>query len=197
MAATSEADFAMKLHTIVCSTRPNRVGPHIGRWFDRLAQAHGGFEAELVDLADFNLPLFDEPQHPRFQNYQHDHTKAWAASVAAADAFVFVTPEYNFSPPPSFVNAIDYLLVEWWHKPASFVSYGGASGGLRSAQAAKLLLTAVKIMPIPEMVAIPMVGQHLKEGGFVATDGHEAAAKAALDELARWAEALKGLRARL
>ena len=187
----------MKLHTIVCSTRPNRIGPIIGRWFDGIAQAHDGFDAELVDLADFNLPLFDEPHHPRLRNYQHDHTKAWAASVAAADAFVFVMPEYNYSPAPSFVNAIDYLFFEWLHKPASFVSYGGASGGLRSVQTAKLQLTAVKIMPIPEMVAIPMVGQHLKEEGFMATDGHASAAKAALDELVRWAAALRDLRAKL
>lgn len=185
----------MKLHTIVCSTRPNRIGPAIGRWFHGVAQAHGGFEAELVDLADFNLPVFDEPHHPRLKNYQHDHTKAWSASVAAADAFVFVTPEYNYAPPPSFVNAVDYLFSEWNHKPASFVSYGGASGGLRAVQMEKLILTTVKVMPIPEGVALPMAGLSINaETGFTATDAQAAAAKAALDELARWARALKGLR---
>lgn len=185
----------MKLHTIVCSTRPNRIGHHIGKWFDGVAKAHGGFEAELVDLADFRLPIFDEPNHPRLRNYQNDHTKAWAASVAAADAYVFVLPEYNFNPPPSFVNAVDFLFFEWNHKPASFVTYGGASGGLRSAQTAKLMLTAVKVMPIPEQVAIPMVGQHLTpDTGLTATDAHNNAAKATLDELARWSKALKGLR---
>ena len=126
---------------------------------------------------------------------QNDHTKAWSASVAAADAYVFVLPEYNFNPPPSFVNAVDFLFFEWNHKPASFVTYGGASGGLRSAQTAKLMLTAVKVMPIPEQVAIPMVGQHLTpDAGLAATDAHNNAAKATLDELVRWSSALKVMR---
>jgi NAD(P)H-dependent FMN reductase len=185
----------MKLHTILISTRPTRLGHHIAEWFNGIATAHGGFEAELIDLADFNLPVFDEPKHPRFRDYQHDHTKAWSASVDAADAFVFVTPEYNYMPPPSFVNAVDYLVHEWAHKPAAFVSYGGPSGGLRAVQMEKLMLVGLKVMPIPEGVALPMFHQQLEaEKGFVGNDGQTAAAKAALDELARWAEALKGLR---
>lgn len=186
----------MKLNVIICSTRPGRIGPSVGRWFHGAAQAHGGFEAELVDLAAFNLPVFDEPHHPRLRNYQHDHTKAWSASVEAADAFVFVTPEYNFSPPPAFVNALNYLFFEWNHKPASFVSYGGASGGLRAVQMEKLMLTSVKIMPIPEAVAIPTVGLQIDaEKVFTPTEGQAKAAPGMLDELARWAGALKPLRA--
>lgn len=186
----------MKLNVIICSTRLGRIGPSVGRWFHGAAQAHGGFEAELVDLAAFNLPVFDEPHHPRLRNYQHDHTKAWSASVEAADAFVFVTPEYNFSPPPAFVNALNYLFFEWNHKPASFVSYGGASGGLRAVQMEKLMLTSVKIMPIPEAVAIPMVGLQIDaEKVFTPTEGQARAAPGMLDELARWAGALKPLRA--
>ena len=106
----------LKLHTIVCSTRPSRLGPKIAEWFDAIAQGHDGFDAELVDLARFELPVFDEPKHPRLRDYAHDHTKAWSASVDAADAFVFVTPEYNYGPPPSFVNAVNYLFHEWNYK---------------------------------------------------------------------------------
>ena len=77
--------------------------------------------AGLVDLADFNLPVYDEPNHPRLRQYVHDHTKAWSASVEAAAAFVFVTPEYNYFAPPALMNALDYLLHEWSYKsrPAS------------------------------------------------------------------------------
>src|SRR5699024_2482249 len=112
--------MTLTLHTIICSTRPGRIGPAVGDWFHGVAVAHGGFEAVRVDLADFNLPIFDEPKHPRLQQYQHDHTKRWSESVAAADAFVFVTPEYNFNPPPSLVNALDYLSLEWNYKPCAF-----------------------------------------------------------------------------
>ena len=78
--------MSLKLHVIICSTRPGRVGPAGARWFHGCARQHGGFDAELVDLADFKLPLYDEPVHPRMQQYEHEHTKRWSASVAAADA---------------------------------------------------------------------------------------------------------------
>lgn len=185
----------LKLNVIVCSTRPGRVGPAVGRWFHAVASTHEAFEAELVDLAEANLPLYDEPHHPRLQTYEHAHTRAWAASVDSADAYVFVTPEYNFGPPPSLVNALDYVYREWNYKPAGFVSYGGVSGGMRAVQSAKLMLTSVKVMPMVEQVAVPMVGQHLDaEKAFQPAEAHEKAAAALLTELARWAAALKAMR---
>ncbi len=187
--------MALKLHTIIASTRPGRIGPGVAKWFNDFAVAHGGFEAKLVDLADFRLPVFDEPEHPMKQAYKHDHTKRWAASVAEADAFVFVTPEYNFSPPPSLVNAMAYLSREWNYKPAGYVSYGGVSGGLRAVQAARLMATTVKMMPIPEGVPIPNVFAHLGEdGSFKANELVNAGAKTLLDELAKWAAALRPMR---
>src|ERR1700759_104075 len=130
--------MALKLQTIIASTRPGRVGPAIGEWFNNFAKAHGQFDAELVDLASFNLPLYDETHHPMRRQYEHEHTKKWSASVNAADAFVFVLPEYNYTPPPSFSNAIVYLYWEWNKKPVAFVSYGGVTAGMRSSQAARL-----------------------------------------------------------
>lgn len=187
--------MSLKLNVIVCSTRPGRVGPSVGKWFEGFARAHGGFDVELVDLATFDLPVYDEPHHPRLRKYEKAHTQAWAASVDAADAFVFVTPEYNYFAPPSFVNAVNYLFHEWNYKPASFVSYGGMSGGVRAVQSEKSLLTTVKVMPIPEQVALPMVGQQIDaEKVFTANAGNELAATATLNELVRWATALKTLR---
>src|SRR5699024_7105059 len=133
-----ERNMQPKLHVIISSTRPGRVGPSVARWFHEYACHHGGFEAELVDLADFNLPVYDEPAHPRLGQYEHEHTKRWSASVAAADAYVFVAPEYNYSPTPALVNALDFVYNEWNYKPCGFVSYGGVSGGLRAVQAARL-----------------------------------------------------------
>lgn len=184
----------LKLHTVICSTRPTRIGPVVASWFQEIAAGHGQFDASLVDLKDFDLPVFDEPEHPRLQRYVHEHTKRWAASVSAADAFVFVTPEYNFGPPPALLNALNYLFLEWSYKPAAFVSYGGASGGMRSVQVGKLTLTALKMMPIPEAVAIPMVWNSVADGKLTVPEGQTKAATAMLDELARWAEALKPLR---
>jgi NAD(P)H-dependent FMN reductase len=185
-----------QLHTLIASTRPGRVGPSVAQWFHEFAVADGKFEAELVDLADFNLPLYDEPYHPTLKKYQHEHTKRWSASVEAADAFVIVTPEYNFNPPPSLVNALDYLYGEWNYKPVAFVSYGGVSGGMRSVQSAKQLVTTLKMVPLVEAVTIPSVNQHLSESGvFTPNELHQKSAAALLSELHRWSEALKTLRA--
>jgi NAD(P)H-dependent FMN reductase len=184
-----------RLSIVVASTRPGRVGPVIAEWVHRVAEADGRFDARMEDLADYRLPVFDEPRHPRFKDYQHEHTRRWSATVGASDAFVFVTPEYNFSTPPALVNAIDFLYQEWACKPAAFVSYGGVSGGLRGVQMTKQLLTALKVMPLPDGVVIPMVSDRLKDGTFVSLEQQEAGARAMFAELHRWALALRPLRA--
>lgn len=185
----------LKLHIIIASTRPGRVGPSVARWFDGFARAHGGFDVELLDLADFRLPLYDEPVHPNKAQYEHDHTRRWSRSVAAADAYIFVTPEYNYFPTPALVNALDYVYREWNYKPCGFVSYGGVSGGLRAVQAVKLQVTTLKMMPMMEGVTIPRVASQIKDGVFTSNEHIDRSAKALLDELLRWATALRPMRA--
>lgn len=187
--------MALKLHTIIFSTRPGRVGPAIGSWFNDFANEQGQFESSLVDLADFNLPVYDEPRHPRMQQYEHEHTKAWSRSVAAADAYAFVIPEYNFCPSPAFINALDYVYSEWNYKPCGFVSYGGVSGGLRSAQVSKQLVTTLKMMPMVEGVMVQMPWELIDDNKtFNASEHHESSGKAMLEEMAKWAQALKAMR---
>lgn len=187
--------MTLKLHIIICSTRPGRVGPAVARWFADFARSDSKFDVELVDLADFRLPVYDEPVHPVMQQYQHAHTKNWSASVAAADAYVFVTPEYNYNPPPALSNALNYVYKEWNYKPCAFVSYGGVSGGLRAVQAAKLLVTTLKMMPMVEGVMVPMVVRQLDEDGqFRSNELIDAAAATMLGELERWAQGLQAMR---
>lgn len=185
----------MKLLVVVASTREERVGHLIADWAMDQARAHGKFQPELADLKAVNLPMLDEPEHPRLGKYRHAHTRAWSATVAAADAFLFVVPEYNYAMPPALLNAIDYLFHEWAYKPAGFVSYGGISGGVRSVQSAKPVLTSMKIMPVPEAVSIPFVRNFLKEGRFAGEETQAKSATAMLDELHKWAGALAPLRA--
>jgi NAD(P)H-dependent FMN reductase len=184
----------LKLAVITVSTRSTRVGAHVARWFAGFAAGHGAFDVRAVDLKEVNLPLFDEPKHPRLGEYEHAHTKAWSAIVNAADAFAFVTPEYNYAAPPSLINALDYLHREWFYKPAGFVSYGGLAGGTRAVQHAKQVVTSLKIMPMAEGVAIPFVTNHIENAEFKTTAGFDTSAKVLLDELHRWAVALKTLR---
>lgn len=183
-----------RLSIIITSTRPERQGTAVADWFVAQATAHAGFDCALVDLAEVNLPLFDEPKHPKLGEYVHPHTRAWSQTVAASDAFVFILPEYNHFPPPAFVNAIDFLLSEWAYKAAGFVSYGGISGGTRASELAKLQLTTVKVMPMFEQVTLPMIGKLVQNGKLTSAPHLEAAAKGMLDELLRWTTALQTLR---
>ncbi|GHD16325.1 NADPH-dependent FMN reductase [Tianweitania populi] len=187
--------MALKLKIIIGSTRPSRLGPKVAQWFEGAAREHGKFEVELLDLADFNLPVFDEPKHPRMRDYSHDHTKKWSAAIEPADAYVFVTPEYNYYPPSSLINALDYLVLEWGRKPAAVVSYGGISGGLRATEALRPLLATLNMMPIPQALPVPLFGTMIGEDGvFRPTDPIAQGVKPMLDELAIWAEGLQAMR---
>jgi NAD(P)H-dependent FMN reductase len=183
------------LQIISASTRPGRKGIAVARWVQQLAREHGGFDVELVDLAEVDLPVFDEPNHPRLQQYVHQHTKDWSATVARADAYVFVTPEYNHSYPAGLKNALDYLSAEWADKAAGLVSYAGVSAGLRAATAIKPVLAALRMLPVVEAVSVPFFAQFLTEDEeFVPNTELEAGGKAMLDELLRVTGALRPLR---
>jgi NAD(P)H-dependent FMN reductase len=184
-----------RLQIIVTSTRPGRVGLSVGQWVAEEAKKHGGFEIDLADLAEVDLPLMDEPNHPRLARYTNQHTKDWAARVDAADAIVFVLAEYNHTFTAAAKNAIDYLHNEWQYKPVGLVSYGGVAAGTRAAQAIKPVLAAVKAVPLVEAVPIPFVQQFLDDDQvLVPNELMENSAKLMFDELARWSEALKVLR---
>ncbi|MBI3567253.1 MAG: NAD(P)H-dependent oxidoreductase [Gemmatimonadetes bacterium] len=186
------------LQIVIVSTREGRAGPAVARWFTGVAGSHGKFRIEVVDLAEVNLPLFDEPHHPVLRKYTKDHTKAWSAIVDRADAFVFVTPEYNYGAPPSVVNAIDFLSHEWAYKAAGFVSYGGVSGGVRAVQSIKSIITSVKVMPMFEAVSLPFFAQQLDRatGVFSPPAMQAEAGVKMLDELRKWSDALAVLRVR-
>ncbi len=184
-----------KLMIVIASTRPGRVGLPVARWFAERATEHGGFEIQVVDLAELGLPFLDEPHHPRLRRYTRDHTHAWSEMVDGSDAFVFVTSEYNHGYPASLKNAIDFLNHEWKDKPVGFVSYGGVSAGTRAVQQLKQVVTAIKLLPITEAVHIPFVTQFIDDDGVVqANDVMEQAATAMLDELVLVERALRGLR---
>src|SRR5690606_31216744 len=113
------------LMVIIASTRPGRVGKPLADWLVAAAVEHGAFDIDVADLKEIDLPMMDEPEHPMLGRYVNEHTKKWSARVAAADAFVMLTPEYNHSFTAPLKNAIDYLNREWKRKPVAIASYGG------------------------------------------------------------------------
>ncbi|WP_312948496.1 NAD(P)H-dependent oxidoreductase [Agrobacterium sp.] len=188
--------MASVLKIIIGSTRPGRVGPTVAEWVKNTAVSHGKFDVELIDLVDFNLPLLDEPAHPGMQQYQHDHTKKWSQAIASADAYIFVTPEYDYFPPASIVNAIQVLFREWNYKAAGVVSYGGISGGLRSSQMLRSLLSNVNAYGIYHVVPVPFFSQFISDDDkFTPNEQMGDGLNLMLDELAKWTDALKVIRA--
>lgn len=184
-----------RLMIVVSSTRPSRVGRKVADWVVEQAESHDGFAIDLVDLAELDLPLMNEPNHPRLATYTLAHTLEWSARVAAADAFLFVMAEYNHSYTAPLKNAIDYLLHEWAYKPVGFVSYGGVAAGTRAVQAIKPVCIAVRMFPVVEAVPIPWVAQQLDESGaFKTTEALDAGAKAMLDEVAKMTQVLSAVR---
>ena len=180
-----------KIMIVVGSVRPGRVGLPIAQWVEKAVEADGRFEIDFVDLAELNLPLMDEPNHPRMQQYTHQHTRDWSARVAAVEGFVFVTPEYNHSYSPALKNALDYLAVEWWRKPAGFVSYGGVSAGSRGVTALEPVLAMLGIVRAGAAVEIPLLTPRIVDDAFVPNDKEEAILGKLLGELALLADALK------
>jgi NAD(P)H-dependent FMN reductase len=196
MTETGSGERRPRLLVVITSVRDGRVGKAVGDWFTGVAEGHGGFDVTVADLKAIDLPLMTEPNHPRLKKYTQERTWAWSRMVDAADAFVFVMPEYNFVAPATLVNAIDYLVHEWAYKPAGIVSYGGVSGGLRAAQSIKPLITSMNMMPVKEQVMVQLVAQHIdaETGAFMPIEAHGTSGAVMLDALARWERAMRPLR---
>lgn len=180
---------------VVASTRPGRNGGLIGDWVATELADDEELSVEVADLAEIGLPLLDEPNHPSDRKYTRDHTFRWSAAVERADAFVFVTPEYNRGMPAALKNALDYLYWEWRHKPAAFVSYaGGVSGGTRAVEQVKQTLTTLAMFPIPDMVNLPFVGDLVDDGGFHPPERAATALRRIGQSLAAYVRGTAGLR---
>lgn len=181
-----------RLLVVTVSTRETRIGHLISDWFVERAREHGAFEVSTADLRELALPVFDEPEHPRMRNYRHEHTKRWSAMVDAADAIVFVTPEYNYFVPVALVNAMTYLSTEWKDKAVGYVGYG-STGALRSIAAAKTLAVNLGMLPVVPVVPVNSFAQ-VKDGVFTPDQFNVGQAPALLDELARVTPAMRSLR---
>lgn len=185
----------MKLMILVGSVRPGRVGLPVAEWVRAQVEADGRFdEIDFADLAEINLPFMDEPNHPSKRQYTKPHTIAWSERVDAADAFIFVTPEYNHSFSPALKNAFDYLNQEWWRKAVGFVSYGGVSAGTRGVTAFEPAFTTLGLVKTGANVEIPLIGTRVVDGVFTANEKETAILGKVIAELQELTTALKPLR---
>jgi NAD(P)H-dependent FMN reductase len=194
MGLDGQSDRTPTLMIVVASIRDGRAGLPVGTWFEGVAREHGDFDVTVADLKEIDLPLMTEPNHPRMKKYTQPKTWAWSERVEAADAFVFVMPEYNYGATAPLINAIDYLSQEWRHKPVGLVSYGGVSGGLRGAQHIKQKVTTLGMMPLPQGVTIQFVNDNIEDGVFQPNEAQVSSAGDMLDALRKWESALHTMR---
>lgn len=187
-----------RIAVIVGSTRPGRRAEMVAEWVAEAAAERTDVVVELVDLADFALPLLDEPVPALFGAYRHEHTLRWAKTIASYDGFVFVTPEYNHSYPAVVKNAIDYLFAEWTNKAAGFVSYG-TTGGTRAVEHLRLTLAEVKVAGVRSQVALGLftdfvITDPAERGVFAPGEQQRQTLDTMLDEVVAWSRAFKSLR---
>ena len=183
----------LKVGIIVGSTRPGRKADIVARWVHEIAARRGDAEYEIVDIADFDLPLLDEPMPPAMGQYSQPHTKAWAARIADFDAFVFVTPEYNHSMSGSLKNAIDFLFREWNDKAAGFVSYGSV-GGARAVEQLRLVMGELKVADVRAQCALSLFTDFEDFTTFKPRPSQAVAVEAMLNDLIPWGRALQAMR---
>jgi NAD(P)H-dependent FMN reductase len=185
----------LRLALIIGSTRKGRFGPTVAEWFLGHAQRRGDLAVDVIDLARIPLPVVQQVEPVVNGFYPAPEVVAFAERIGAADAFVVVTPEYNHGYPASLKLAIDSVYTEWNAKPVAFVSYGGLAGGTRAIEQLRQVFAELHAVTIREAICFGMAHQQFGPDGVLRDSGAaDMAAKALLDQLVWWAEALREAR---
>jgi len=182
-----------KIAIILGSTRPGRNGEAVANWFYEIAKQREDAQFEIVDIKDYDLPLYDEPYPAMMQQYTKDHTKKWSEKIKEFDGFIFVTAEYNHSIPGALKNAIDYLNVEWINKAVGFVSYGSA-GGSRAVEQLRQVASELQMADVRAQVMLSLFTDFLNMSEFKPDARHENEVSEVLNQVIAWSNALKPLR---
>jgi len=184
-----------RIAIVTGSTRPGRKSLEVARWVAGIASSRKDAEFELVDIADFDLPLLDEPVPPSLGQYSKPHTRAWAAKVASFDGYVFIAPEYNHGVTGALKNAIDFLFAEWNNKAAGFVSYGSA-GGVRAVEHLRQIMAEIMIADVRANAMLSLFTDFENFTTFKPAERRVQEVTTVLDQVVAWSNALKPLRAK-
>jgi NAD(P)H-dependent FMN reductase len=183
----------VKLQVILGSTRAGRAGEAVADWVYEIANQRDDLEVELVDIAEYKLPLLDEPMPPMMRQYTKEHTQKWSEKIDDADGYIFVAAEYNHSVAGGFKNAIDYLNHEWRNKSVGFVSYG-SNGGSRAVEHLRGIAGELHLADVREQLLL-YLGQDFENfSKFQPAKKHELQLNKVLDQVTDWAEAMQSVR---
>jgi NAD(P)H-dependent FMN reductase len=191
----------MKLQIIVGSTRPARAADKVVPWVVNRAALHDAFETEVIDLRDWQLPMFGEHMgsigDPRDPSYSDQIVRQWNRKIAEGDAYLVITPEYNHSVPGELKNAIDSVFVSFAfrNKPMAMVGYSsGIGGAIRAIEHLNQIAVEVEAVPLRSTVVLPFVDKAFTSDGEPADQATEVSLQILLDDLAWWAAALRDAR---
>jgi NAD(P)H-dependent FMN reductase len=192
----------MKLQVLVGSTRPSRAADKVVPWVTSRAALHEAFDAEVLDLRDWPLPMFGEHMgsigDPSDPTYSDQVVRRWNRKIAEADAYLVITPEYNHSVPGELKNAIDSVFVSFAfrNKPMAMVGYSsGVGGGIRAIEHLAQIAVEVEVAPLRSTVVLPFVDKAFGEDGEPSDAATEVSLQILLDDLAWWGAALHTARA--
>ncbi len=191
---TSAPPNPVHIQAIMGSTRQGRYGETVGRWFMSIAEQRDDLGIELIDLRDWPLPFFDHPKSPSSGEYAPE-ARAWAKKIAQGEAFVIITPEYNWGYPGVLKNALDHIYAEWNGKPVAFVGYGSTSGGSRSVSQLRQVVGELQMLPLRTEILIQTPREKFDEQGNIKEQSYVDRAHTLLDDLVKYASALTPLRA--
>ena len=185
-----------KIGIIIGSVREGRFADHPAEWIHDLASRRGAFETELIDLQDYELPIFSESLAPAWGPSTNPVAQRWQRKVAELDGYILVAAEYNRGPTASLKNALDYAYTEWNNKPVAFVAYGSV-GGARAVEQLRLNAIELQMAPIrtgvhiqwPIYTAVAQEGKSLSDFDFLNQNATQM-----LDQLMWWVNALKAAR---
>lgn len=183
----------MHLQIILGSIREGRRSGPVAQWAFEQASKRSEVTVELIDLKAWKLPLFDLEKFPSEGDYENPLQQRWAETIARADGYLFVSPEYNHGYTAALKNALDYLYAEWNRKPASFVTFGNAEGA-RGLQQLRLVLVELEMMPLPTAVHLRDATSKIEDGVYHADPRDEKRFGVMFDEWLWWANALMAAR---
>lgn len=159
----------MLIYLIVGSIREGRTAIKVAHWItDCISDfALHDIDIELIDLKHWDLPLFSGSHPPATGIYDQPKQQQWADKIALADAFIFISPEYNHGYSPALKNALDYLGKEWQSKPAAFIGYGSTNGS-RSISQIRQVTSSLGMVDPNAVLEIRDIFKRNKEETFAA-----------------------------
>ncbi len=180
------------------SYRRDRMGIRLANFL--LSQFHSrGADVELVDAKAVGLPMLDRMYKEHTPGTAPPAMEALAGKIKSADAFVFVTGEYNWAMQPGLKNLTDHFLEEWFWRPAAIASYSaGRLSGVRSGTIWHATLAEMGMVVISSTLAVGPIATTLDANGEptgALGDGLKGAFPRFADDLAWWTEAAKVQRA--